>query len=233
MDKYEAQIQKFKKHKPPTGALTDSLTRVLRIDDVTERSEFSARLHATGFQPYEDQQDQEYSSYGLLYVLAMLSINVGIAHPSGVLDMVIASTHDEYQFLRMTQSEGGDEHIAVRDDRDDDILSRIYKMPVIGTRHVHQDVFSSKFTVRRIIDGLVRVSTGNVKGHRLRLYRSSGITSGPHLMRLAKKREARREVRNLFAPLPIGKDTIGNVAKATEIGASRALKGRVPPSNVP
>lgn len=144
MDKYEAQIQKFKRKQPPSGSLIDSITRVLRIDDAIERNEFSTRFHGTGFPPYQDQKEETSPSYGLVYVAAMLSINIGIAHPSGVLDMIIASTHDEHQFLRINLTENEGEYGAVRDEREDEVLSRIYMMPVISTRHIHQDVFSSK-----------------------------------------------------------------------------------------
>lgn len=190
-------------------------------------------MERTGFPAYLDQDGENAPTYGLIYLAAMLSINLGIAHPSGVLDMVIASTHDEHQFLRVRKADNGEDFVITRDDRDDQTLGQIYKMPVISTRHIHQDVFSSKFSVRRIIGGKVALSTGSLKGHRLKLYRSSGITSGPHLLRLAKKREERRQVTNLFAPLPLGQNTAANAARITQIAVSRPLTLRVPLSQVP
>lgn len=207
----------------------------MRIDDGIERSEFMARVEQTGFPVYLDQSKETSPTYGLLYVAAMLSINIEIAHPSGVLDLVLASTHDEYQFIRVKKTDEGDDFVVRRDERDDEVLGRTYMMPVISTRHISQDVFSSKFSMRRVIGGRVVTSNGMLHGHRfkLRVYRSSGITSGPHLMRIAKKRSERNEVRNLFAPLPPGQNTAINAAKITAIGAARPFDQRVPLSTVP
>lgn len=168
--KHEKQIQKFKGISVASDSFIDSVTKVFRIDDGIERNEFMARVEQTGFPVYLDQSEETSPTYGLLYLAAMLSINLGVAHPSGVLDMVLASTYDEHQFLRIQAVDSGDGFIATCDERDDETLGRVYMMPVISTRHIHQDVFSSQFQVRRVIGGKVVISTGALNGHRFKLH---------------------------------------------------------------
>lgn len=65
------------------------------------------------------------------------------------------------------------------------------------------------------------------------IYRSSGITSGPHLLRLARKRDERKQIKNLFAPLPLGQNTAVNAARITQLGATKPFDQQVLLSRVP